>query len=335
MSKQRRIPTPTWQGDSGVGGGFGSDRLKKLAIGGIVLLAIAALALVGFAYLNDYIEDQNRPGSTALKVGDYEYSVEDFTNRVKLSVEQGGGAGSANTVIPTVSNQLQEEAILLAFASEKGVEATEEEIKDEIATLIGITVDDPNFDARFQEEVAASGLSEEEYRDMARATALRANVLEKFKEELPATAESAHYRVIQVDNQEKADELLAQVEGGADFGELAKVNSLDSTTKEGGGDAGWVPRGFLTDTQEDIIFSLEPNETAIYPQSAQAVFLYQLIEKSDSQEVAEDKKEVLAAEAYNDWLGERRDSLDIDNDMDGATGDVDKIRYVIEHADLS
>jgi foldase protein PrsA len=334
MSKQRRIPTPTWQGDQGVGGGFGSDRAKKIAIAGIALLAVAAIGLIGFAYLSDYIEDQNRPESTALKVGDREYTVEEFTDRVKLSVEQAGGASSANTVIPSVSNQLLEEAILLGYASEKEVDATEEEIKEEIATLIGVTLDDPNFDARYQEELTSSGLSDEEYRDIARGAALRANMLEKFKSELPAVDESVHYRVIQVGDQETAEELQSQVAAGADFAALATQHSLDTTTKEGGGDAGWAPRGFLTETQENIIFSLEPNETAIYPQ-AQTVFLYQLIEKSEAHEIEEEKREVLASSDYNDWLNEKQESLDVENDMDGTTGDVDKIRYVIDEAGLA
>jgi parvulin-like peptidyl-prolyl isomerase len=324
MSKQRRIPTPSWQRDTGAGSGLESDRVRKFAIAGIALIAVAAIALIGFAYLSDYIEDQNRPESTAIKIGDREYTVEDFTERVKLSVEQSGGSGSANAVIPTVSNQLLEEAILLDYASEKEVDATEEEIKEEIATL----------DARYQEELTSSGLSDEEYRGIARGAALRTNMLEKFKSELPAVEESAHYRVIQVADQATAEELQAQVAAGADFAELAKTHSLDTTTKEGGGDAGWAPRGFLTETQENIIFSLQPNETAIYP-SAQAAFLYQLLEKSEAHEIEEEKREVLASADYNDWLTEKQESLDIENDMDGATGDRDKIRYVIDQADLT
>jgi foldase protein PrsA len=261
--------------------------------------------------------------------------VEDYTERAKLFVEQNAGQTSATQVIPSLSNQIIEEALLLQYAGEKGVTASDDEVKEEIATLLGLTVDDPNFDTRLQEELNTIKLSEEEYRDIARGLALRANILEVFKEELPATAESVHYRVIQLEDQAKADELKAQLDAGADFAELAKANSLDTTTKEQGGDAGWAPRDFLPQTQRDILFGLEPNEIFVYsPPSGGAVLIYQLLEKGDH-EIETEKAEILASSDYNEWLDERREATDIQNDMDGATGDRKKIEYVIDNANLT
>ena len=334
MSK-RRIPTPTWQQQGGLGGGLTDNRLRVLAVAGIVILIVAAVALIGWAYLSDYIDDQNRPGSTAVQIGDREYTVEDYTERAKLYVEQNASQTSASQVIPTLNNQLIEEALLLQHAGEKSVTATDDEVKEEIATLLGLTIDDPNFDTRLQERLNTTELSEEEYRDIARGLAIRANILEVFKEELPDTAESVHFRVIQVEDQAKADELKAQLDGGADFAELAKANSLDTTTKEQGGDAGWAPRDFLPQTQRDILFGLEPNELFVYsPPQGGAVLIYQLLEKGDH-EIETDKAEVLASSDYNEWLQQKKDDAEIQNDMDGATGDRAKIEYVIDHAELT
>src|SRR5947209_15224288 len=56
----------------------------------------------------------------------------------------------------------------------------------------------------------------------------------------------------------KAEGLLKQVKGGADFAELAKQNSDDPGSKGNGGDLGWVVRGQTVKNFENSAFSLKP-----------------------------------------------------------------------------
>jgi hypothetical protein len=58
---------------------------------------------------------------------------------------------------------------------------------------------------------------------------------------------SANVRGILVDNAPEADDLLAQVKSGADFGQLAKDHSLDTTSAPKGGDLGRIFAGELND----------------------------------------------------------------------------------------
>jgi peptidyl-prolyl cis-trans isomerase D len=60
--------------------------------------------------------------------------------------------------------------------------------------------------------------------------------------------------------QKKADELTAQVKGGADFVELAKKNSKDPGSAQQGGDLGWAQRGMFVGPFEDALFSMKPGE---------------------------------------------------------------------------
>ncbi len=332
MSRQKRIPTPSWQQDSPTH--LTSNRMKFYGLIGVVVLVIAAFGVIGFGFLSDYLSDRNRPTSTAIQVDDYRYNVRDFTKRAKIYIEQIGGTASASIIIPTVSQQIIEEALLTRFASEKEVSATDEEIKGQIATLLGITADDANFDARFQEELASSGLSEEQYRTMATSSVLQTKLIDKFEEELPATVESVHYRSIQVADQTTADDLKAQIDGGADFAELAKEFSLDTSTKEAGGDAGWIPKGVANEQLETLLFSLTVDEVVTYPTQA-GVTLYQVTESDDARPIDDDKKTTLATADFNEWLSTKLEAADITNDMDTATGDGDKLKYVIEHAGLT
>lgn len=58
----------------------------------------------------------------------------------------------------------------------------------------------------------------------------------------------------------KAEDLIKQAKGGADFGELAKKNSEDSGNASMGGDLSTFARGAMAKEFEDAAFALKPNE---------------------------------------------------------------------------
>ncbi len=60
--------------------------------------------------------------------------------------------------------------------------------------------------------------------------------------------------------QEKAQGVLAQIKGGADFAELAKTHSEDPGTAPKGGDLGWITRGQMVPTFENASFALKAGE---------------------------------------------------------------------------
>jgi parvulin-like peptidyl-prolyl isomerase len=239
---------------------------------GVIGLVVVALGIVAYAVISDEIEDRNRPGSTAIKVDDRKYSLDDFTSRVESFVQQNGGTGQITieayqSVLPAVQDQLIEEQILVRFASEMGLSASDDEILDEIASRMGINKEDPAFQTRFQEELARTGNSEDEYREVATAAILRRKALEKYTAEIPASAESVNYRLITVASQEEADAIRSEIEAGGDFAAIATERSLDTATKESGGNVGWTPRGVLDKAIEDHLFAQEINKVTTYPTS--------------------------------------------------------------------
>ena len=58
----------------------------------------------------------------------------------------------------------------------------------------------------------------------------------------------------------KAEDLLKQIKGGADFAKLAEKNSEDPGSAAKGGDLGWIVRGQMVKNFEDTVFSLKPKE---------------------------------------------------------------------------
>lgn len=88
--------------------------------------------------------------------------------------------------------------------------------------------------------------------------ALQAAYDARFKDAAPQTEYSAAH--ILVADEAKAKDLLAQLEGGADFAELAKVNSTDTGSGANGGDLGWFGLGMMVKPFEEAVVSAEPGK---------------------------------------------------------------------------
>ncbi|HEX6828350.1 MAG TPA: peptidylprolyl isomerase [Burkholderiales bacterium] len=63
---------------------------------------------------------------------------------------------------------------------------------------------------------------------------------------------------------EEAQRIIAKILGGADFAELARLHSADSTASAGG-DMGWMHRGTLPTPVQEALDKLKPGETAAEP----------------------------------------------------------------------
>jgi len=334
--RQVKIPTPAWERPHGALGsrilGRGGQFYGAVAI---AMLIAVALGIIGYAFLSDYVEKQRRPGSTAIQVEDTHFRLDYFTKRLKMYVGQFGGQGAQaaqpSLTVPAVANLLIQQGIVRRFAGERNVTASEEEVTSAIADRISVKVDDPNFDLAVQQEVARSELSENEYREMIEASVLSDKLKKDFEKDVPKTAESVHYRQILVSEDAKAQEIRGKIDAGEDFAALAKANSLDTATKDSGGDVPWMPKGILNASMEELVFALKPKELTTIP-VAQGFYVIQMVEKDDKHEVGADQKLSLAARAFQDWVEDKKSSVTVVNNMDLGSGDPKKIEWAVRRA---
>jgi parvulin-like peptidyl-prolyl isomerase len=339
MPKRRRrthVPTVAWEREHSTLGGRVFGRSPQFyAMAGVIVLVIAAVGLVGYGLGKNWLDDYNRPGSTAVQVDQTKYSVKYYTARLSRFVSQIGGATNQLTqspqlVLDTVSDELIEEAIVLRFAEEQGQTVTDDEIKAEIAKELSTTVDAPDFGTKFQEELTRTGIADTQYRDMAKGAALKKKIQDKFTAEVPAAAESVHYRQIAVADQAQADAIKKQIEGGADFAELAAEKSTIPGAKDNGGDVGWAPRGSLDAKLEEALFALQPGQLTVYP-SQSNFYVYQVVERQADRPVEESQKSLISGNAYQKWLDGKKGSVTLINHMNlsGPDGDQKKIEYAL------
>lgn len=338
MPKRRRqvkIPTPDW--DPHHRGAIGarlfgrSPQFYGTAL--IGLLVVLALGVIGYAFAADYIEEQQRPGSTALQVEDTRFRLDYFSDRYKMYLDQFGAqnpqVAQPEVAVPAVSELLIKEEIVRRYAAELEVTVTDEEIRTAIASRLALQPDSETFQVAYDQELARTGLSDAEYRQMVEATELERKLRDHFLTEVPASADSVRYRQMLLSTDELAQELRQEVQDGGDFAALAKENSLDAATKDKGGEVGWVPRGSLDASVEELIFGMDVGAVSTIPVPS-GVLLLEMEEKAEDRKIDEGQKPTLASAAFDKWLEEKKEGVEIVNSMDG--GDLGKIEWAVRRA---
>ena len=112
----------------------------------------------------------------------------------------------------------------------------------------------------------------------------------------PAQKEYSAQHIL-VDSEEKAKDLKAQIDGGADFGELAKANSSDTGSAVNGGDLGWFGLGMMVKPFEDAVVAAAPGSVS---DPVQTDFGWHLIKVNEVRDAAkptiDEVRDELAAE---------------------------------------
>ena len=95
--------------------------------------------------------------------------------------------------------------------------------------------------------------------------------------------------------EKKARDVLNQIKGGADFGELAKKYSEDTTASKGG-ELDWVVRGQTVKEFEDTAFSMKPGQVSDLVKTVYGIHILKLEDKQMAhlQSFAEVKGSILA-----------------------------------------
>ncbi|MGC9334937.1 MAG: peptidylprolyl isomerase, partial [Anaerolineae bacterium] len=164
----------------------------------------------------------------------------------------------------------------------------------------------------FQEWLQATGQTRDDYKEMLRQSMLSQRVMEAVTGDVPSQAEQVHARLIMVDSEEKARELLAQLEGGADFVALAREHSLDVATRDNGGDVGWFPRDLVAPELETAVFALQPGQVSDVVYLGEGYHIIQLIEREAARPISEEMQIDVKRARFEQWLAALRDSAQIE-----------------------
>jgi hypothetical protein len=156
-------------------------------------------------------------------------------------------------------------------------------------------------------------LTEAEFRDRLQQGVLREKLQTAIgQEQVPDTQEQIHARQMVLGTQDDAMSAMAQLQSGADFAQLAQQVSIDTATKDKGGDLGWFAKGGLGDSApETAAFALQPGQLSDVVQGSRGFSVIQVVERDPARAVPADQLASQRQKAFSDWLDTRRTSQDV------------------------
>ena len=205
-----------------------------------------------------------------------------------------------------ILSQLVVSELLDQWAEDLGVEATEEDIEAERENL----VEQLGGQEAFDQAVSESGLSPEDVELQLRQRVLQNKIsesvagevevsdadVEAFYEENAATqyGESAVARHILVEDKALAEDLREQIDGGADFAELAAEHSTDTGSAEQGGELPQFGRGQMVPEFEEAVFSAKPGEVVGPVRSEFGFHVIEVLELNEAQDLEAVRPDITA-----------------------------------------
>jgi peptidyl-prolyl cis-trans isomerase SurA len=246
-----------------------------------------------------------------------------------------------------VVNQLIDEELLVEKAKQLKIEIPDQDLSANVERQVKDIRSRFASDAEFRAELAKAGLgTPEEYRrflmEQLRRTELQRKVVDKMRQDgkippvnvsqaeveeafnrsrtsLPRRPATVTFRQVVVAPKpsasekeiarKKAEALLADIKGGADFERIAKRESMDSVSATQGGDLGWNGRGTMVPEFERWMFGLRPGDLSPV---VETVHGYHII-RVDRVQPREVKARHILIRPAIDTLDEQRARLEADS----------------------
>jgi peptidyl-prolyl cis-trans isomerase C len=118
---------------------------------------------------------------------------------------------------------------------------------------------------------------------------------EKYAKAAPGN--EFHAAHILVKTEEEAKKIKSDLDGGADFAEVAKASSTDPGSAASGGDLGWFAPGMMVEPFEKAVEALKPGETSGPVQTQFGFHIIRLLEtRPASAPTLEEKRDEIAGE---------------------------------------
>lgn len=184
----------------------------------------------------------------------------------------------------------------------------------------GFTLDDAALQARIESLAAqvggaealsawqqAHGYSDQAFRSALRRAAEAAWMRDKIVTSISSTVEQVHVQQILLYNQDTAQSFLLQLNGGADFDELAL--RADPLTR---GDLGWVPRGYLLNPQiEEAAFRLEVGQYSEVIATEVGFHIVKVLARDPARPLSPDAYLALQERTLKRWVEEQKQFAEV------------------------
>ncbi|MBS3782982.1 MAG: SurA N-terminal domain-containing protein [Anaerolineae bacterium] len=164
------------------------------------------------------------------------------------------------------------------------------------------------YNRYMQEGLQPIGISEQQYRSWVRASLLTEQLQADMKEELPQQADQVELRFLSVGSQERANDLVARLDGGEDFEALAEEIKEDEESPGSSSELSWLPQDVLADRLGEelaaTVFNLdvgEHTEPVTLGEEGQSYYIFE-VTGHEERELDDAILEQMAQERFQSWL---------------------------------
>lgn len=281
-----------------------TERKVQLFLG--AMMAIVVVAVLGLGAYGYYDANIRPKHERVLSVGERDFSMAYMERQLRYVIRTASPTDAArydaNTALQTTIDKVLDAEMERLGAPSLGISVSEEEIDAEVREQLRIPEEDKEaFAAAYRKEVRDSGLKPDEYREAIAAKLRNEKLKQHFRDQVPATADQVRARVIQVGTEEEAQKVLERLRAGEDFAAIAAELSLDTSTKDKGGEMDWVARGAAAPEVEAVLFALEPGQLSDSLEISGAYEIYQVLEKAAAREVSTDQRALIEERLYAEW----------------------------------
>ncbi|MBI5302461.1 MAG: peptidylprolyl isomerase [Chloroflexi bacterium] len=237
-------------------------------------------------------------------------------NQAQVALVQNGGLDpksaqgieAIKSLKQQVLDQMIDEVVIAQQANREGIKVTDEQANAQLAQMI----QDAGTVDKLNEYLTKNQLTLADLCGQIRGNILGDAMLQRVTGALPTNVPQVRVRHILVKTAQEATALREQIRQGKDFGEIAKVSSLDEATKANGGDLGWLPKGVMDPQFEAVAFQLRAGEVSSVVQTQFGFHIIKVEEKADSRALPPEVLQRARQQAFLAWLQAVRDTLKIE-----------------------
>jgi len=155
--------------------------------------------------------------------------------------------------------------------------------------------------------------TEADYRAYLEAQLYRERLMETFEDVVAREQEQVWLRHIRVEEREVAQEVLARLDAGEAWEDLAAESSEDLLTKDTGGDLGWLPLMILIERYDQaaaLVFEVPIGDIVGPIETQQGWHLFEVIDHGERPLDEYAYFQAVQSE-FSSWLSDKRESSDI------------------------
>ena len=293
--------SPAKSPTQGAAKGASTSSAPKLGLVQVVILVVVVAVIVGGVAGVAIYRDRVKPLQTKVLIVD-ELAVDmgHFLKRVRMFNRE-----------PLEVLQLLTRELIIAQTAVKppySIEVTDQDVEDYLrasARAGGDSITDEELKEWYRQALNDTELSDAEFRELMRRNLLTQRLTEYLGERLPTVVEQVRLYLIVFASPEAGTGIIAQLEAGADFFELAGSEAnADEKLRAKGGEVGWLPREAMR-PELAAVFDLpvgQPSRMLALGASAYAVAM--VGERAAAREMEPEAREAAKATALTTWFNQ-------------------------------